>query len=81
MSQAMGKTVSEYNQNILKRSDFHTFMSGLGLILIIIGFAFQLVATWIPTNMRKQNIEPVTAGVPDIRDSNKEEQDQAPLPL
>lgn len=70
----LGKTVGEHNIDILKRRDFHTFMSGLGLILIIIGFAFQLIATWIPARIPKQNREQLTVNAPDISKSIRAEQ-------
>ena len=44
-----GKTVAEYNREVIKRKKFYTVMSRFGLILIMVGFALQLWATWLPT--------------------------------
>ena len=55
-----GKTVGEYNQEIIRRRNIHIFMSQLGLVLIMIGFAFQLWATWVPLKPTKPPRKPVT---------------------
>jgi hypothetical protein len=41
-----GKTVAQHNEEVRKTKTKHSFLSRLALILIIIGFAFQLWATW-----------------------------------
>lgn len=43
-----GKTVAEHNKDVEKREKFYSKMSRIGLLLIMIGFAFQLVAIWTP---------------------------------
>ncbi|MFN8384493.1 MAG: hypothetical protein U0V02_21325 [Anaerolineales bacterium] len=42
-----GLTVAENNQKIREEKERFTRISRLGLALIIIGFAFQLVAVWL----------------------------------
>jgi hypothetical protein len=41
-----GKTVKEYNDEVLQKKIKHNIMSRLGLGLIFIGFLFQIWATW-----------------------------------
>jgi hypothetical protein len=41
-----GRTVAEYNTDVRKLKRKHKVFSRLSLILIIIGFAMQLWATW-----------------------------------
>ena len=43
-----GKTVAEYNKDIKKRKRFYSRVSRIGLLLIMLGFAFQLMSIWIP---------------------------------
>lgn len=47
---ATGRTVADRNRKVAKRRRTYTRMSRLGLILIMIGFALQLLAVWLPTN-------------------------------
>jgi hypothetical protein len=54
-----GKTVGEYNQQVIRKRNIHTFMSRLGLILIMIGFAFQIWATWVPAKPIEVLREPI----------------------
>jgi hypothetical protein len=42
-----GLTVAENNQKVREQRERFTRISKLGLALIIIGFAFQLVAAWL----------------------------------
>ena len=42
-----GRTVAEHNAEVCKIRGQHEKWSRLALILIIIGFAFQLFATWV----------------------------------
>ena len=42
-----GLTVAENNQKVREEKERFTRISKLGLALIIIGFAFQLVAAWL----------------------------------
>ena len=41
-----GRTVAEHNTDVLKLRARHSFMSKGGLILVFLGFALQLWATW-----------------------------------
>jgi hypothetical protein len=44
-----GKTVEDYNNEISSRTRLYITMSHFGLIMIIIGFGFQLWAVWLPS--------------------------------
>jgi len=48
-----GKTVVELNIEVKNRKKFFSRMSSLGLALIMVGFAFQLLATWMPGTKKK----------------------------
>ena len=50
-----GKTVAEYNREVIKRKKFHTVMSRFGLILIMVGFALQLWVLWLPTKQKSES--------------------------
>jgi len=52
-----GKTVAEYNRDVAKRRKSYTRMSSFGLILIMIGFALQLWAVWLPAKTIKEIVE------------------------
>lgn len=41
-----GRTVAEHNQDVARRRNRHSVISKFGLVLIAIGFAFQLMAVW-----------------------------------
>jgi hypothetical protein len=43
-----GKTVAEHNRQIEAKRKFYTNMSRVGLCLILVGFALQLWAVWLP---------------------------------
>jgi len=43
-----GKTVADYDKEIERKRKTHTRWSRFGLILIMIGFALQLWAVWLP---------------------------------
>lgn len=42
-----GKTVAQHNVEVAERRRKHSIMSKVGLILIFLGFALQLCATWV----------------------------------
>jgi hypothetical protein len=67
-----GKTVREYNQEVEVRRKEYSHMSQIGLVLVMVGFAFQLWATWVPSRppklpdkaplrdlLSKENVSPV----------------------
>ena len=41
-----GRTVAEYNEDVVKLRARHSLMSKVGLVLVFLGFALQLWATW-----------------------------------
>jgi hypothetical protein len=43
-----GRTVADHNKEVLGRKRLYSCMSRVGLILIMIGFGFQLWAVWAP---------------------------------
>jgi hypothetical protein len=43
---ADGRTVAQYNADVLKLRARHSLMSKVGLICVFFGFALQLWATW-----------------------------------
>jgi len=43
-----GMTVIQYKRKVSDQKQSYTNMAKTGLALIMIGFAFQLVATWLP---------------------------------
>jgi hypothetical protein len=54
-----GKTVADHNREVEAKRKFYTTMSRSGLCLIMVGFALQLWAVWLP--------EPARAGIPHIK--------------
>jgi len=49
-----GTTVADYDRKVAKRRKTYTRMSRIGLILIMVGFALQLWAVWLPTKAVKE---------------------------
>ena len=43
-----GKTVADHNQEVRQSRGTHEFMSRVGLLFVMIGFAVQLLAVWYP---------------------------------
>jgi hypothetical protein len=43
-----GKTVAQHNEEVRVMKGIYFFRSRLAMVLIIFGFLFQLVATWVP---------------------------------
>jgi hypothetical protein len=43
-----GRKVSDIAEDVKRLKRWHTGISRFGLSLIILGFAFQLAATWLP---------------------------------
>lgn len=43
---ADGRTVTQYNADVLKMRGCHSLMSKIGLACVFLGFALQLWATW-----------------------------------
>ncbi len=43
-----GRTVEESNREVEQRKRVYARLSKLGLVLLMVGFACQLVATWLP---------------------------------
>lgn len=48
IDQSTGKAVADRNREVLERKKLHSLLSRFGLILIMIGFGFQLWAVWVP---------------------------------
>jgi len=44
-----GKTVAAHDAEVRTRRKTHEFISSLGLLLVAVGFAFQLAAIWLPS--------------------------------
>ena len=48
-----GKTVAEFNQEVIAKKATHKCMSRIGLIMIFVGFTCQLISIWIPDKKNK----------------------------
>jgi hypothetical protein len=79
MDSKIGKTVADHNKEVLERKKLHSCMSRVGLILIMIGFGFQLWAVWSPISRRAHKTDTNPAATleelpsPDITNKNRSE--------